>query len=114
MTWVVLGIALALPTSLAIALNNLQELSGRFDDPARISLFLEDQVTLEVATELAQELRFVSEVASVELVDRDQALIEFRAGSGLGDLIDSLPKNPLPHLLVVTPNTDTPELVERL
>lgn len=114
MTWVVLGIALALPTSLAIALNNLQELSGRFDDPARISLFLEDQVTLEVATELAQELRFVSEVASVELVDRDQALIEFRAGSGLGDLIDSLPKNPLPHLLVVTPKSDTPELVERL
>ncbi|MEO0437238.1 MAG: permease-like cell division protein FtsX [Pseudomonadota bacterium] len=114
MTWLVLGIALALPTSLAIALNNLQDLSGRFDDPARISLFLEDQVTLEVATDLAQELRFEPEVATVELVDREQALIEFRDGSGLGELIDSLPQNPLPHLLVVTPSSDTPELVDKL
>ncbi len=43
-------------------------------------------------------------VAGVELVDRDQALEEFRASSGLEDALDYLDENPLPHTLLVTPS----------
>ncbi len=36
--------------------------------------------------------------------DRDTALEEFRASSGLEDALDYLNENPLPHTLLVTPS----------
>jgi cell division transport system permease protein len=44
-----------------------------------------------------------ADVASVALVNRDQALEEFRARSGFGEALDALEHNPLPHTLVVRP-----------
>jgi cell division transport system permease protein len=37
-----------------------------------------------------------------------------RAGQGLGEVLDALPKNPFPDALVITPRDERPEAMERL
>jgi len=106
MTWLVIGIALALPTGLNVALENVSQLSSSWDSPAQISLFLQDGVTDEQATALQSELAGRSDVATARFVSRDEALEEFRVLSGFADLLDSLDSNPLPHLLLVSPLED--------
>ena len=114
MTWLVLGIAIALPTGLGLVLDNLQTLGGGFQQPAQISLFLNSDVGRERAESLADRLRERIGVESVVFLDREQALTEFRERSGMSNLIDSLPANPLPHLLVVSPADSEQHAVDTL
>ena len=45
-------------------------------------------------------------IAEVKLVDRDRALAEFTAATGLQDLVERLSSNPLPHSLWVYPKAN--------
>lgn len=103
MTWLVIGIALALPTGLDVALNNIGQLSTSWESPAQISLFLRDGITEERATELQGELTRRADVVEARFVSREAALEEFRTLSGFADVLASLQENPLPHLILVTP-----------
>lgn len=103
MTWLVIGIALALPVGLDVALDNATELSAGWDSPSQISLFLEDGVSSEQAQALAREIEDGDEVAAVLYVSREDALVEFSELSGFADVLASLEDNPLPNLLLVTP-----------
>lgn len=103
MTWLVIGIALALPVGLDVALDNATELSAGWDSPSQISLFLEDGVTSDQAQALAREIEDGDEVAAVLYVSREDALVEFSELSGFADVLASLEDNPLPNLLLVTP-----------
>mgnify|MGYP001824072284 FL=1 len=103
MTWLVIGIALALPVGLDVALDNATELSSGWDSPSQISLFLEEGVGSEQALELAEQLQSRDDVENVLFVSREDALAEFSALSGFADVLASLEDNPLPNLLLVTP-----------
>ncbi|TGD72841.1 ABC transporter permease [Mangrovimicrobium sediminis] len=103
MTWLVIGIALALPVGLSVTLDNAAELSARWESPTQISLFLHTDVDAAAAAELAQALERSAEVAQVHLVSRDDALAEFGALSGFAEVLAELDDNPLPNLLLVTP-----------
>jgi cell division transport system permease protein len=103
MTWLVIGIALALPTALTTALDNVSQLSASWDSTAQISLFLQDGVTDERARELQGQLAGRADVAAARFVSREEALEEFRTLSGFADVLDSLSDNPLPHLVLVSP-----------
>jgi cell division protein FtsX len=46
-------------------------------------------------------------VADAEYVSREQALEEFQQQSGLGEALRELPDNPLPGVVLVTPNEST-------
>jgi cell division transport system permease protein len=103
MTAAVIGIALALPTSLYLLLDNLHRLSGSWDGQASISVFLKDRVPAAQRDRLAAQLRDWQEIASVRVITPEQALQEYSARSGLGDALGALDKNPLPAVLVVVP-----------
>ena len=103
MTWLVIGIALALPAGLSVALDNVARLSAGWDSPTQISLFLEDGVTTERALELQAELAARGDLGEVRFVSRDDALEEFSTLSGFADVLASLENNPLPHLILVSP-----------
>jgi cell division transport system permease protein len=103
LTWLVIGIALALPVGMNVALDNLAHLSRGWDSPAQISLFLRDGLTLESAREFEAELAARDDVASTAFIAREQALAEFRELSGFADVLASLDENPLPNLVLVTP-----------
>ena len=103
MTWLVIGIALALPVGLSVALDNARSVSVGWDSPAQISLFLRAEVSMDAAELLRQRILERADVASVRLVSREQALEEFRQLSGFGDILRNLDDNPLPNLVLVTP-----------
>jgi cell division transport system permease protein len=103
MTWLVIGIALALPTGLNVALENISQLSASWDSPAQISLFLNDGISDDGVRQLQAGLAAREDVAQARFVSRNEALEEFRALSGFADVLDSLDNNPLPHLILVSP-----------
>ncbi len=106
MTWLVIGIALALPAALTVALDNAGEVSARMDSPGQISLFLQDDLDVPQAEVFREELSERPETMGVVLISSEDALAEFREMSGFADVLDSLQENPLPHLLLVTPTDD--------
>jgi len=103
LTWLVIGIALALPVGLDLALDNVTRLSAGWERPAQISLFIDGAVSAEAAEDLARRLAEREDVASTRFFSRDEALQEFGTLSGFGDLLASLERNPLPDLVLVMP-----------
>ncbi|MEJ2644658.1 MAG: permease-like cell division protein FtsX [Gammaproteobacteria bacterium] len=103
MTAAVIGIALALPATLLVGLNNLQRLSGGWNGAASISVFLKQTVSDGQAADLASKVGAWADVSSARTITRDQALAEFRRLSGFGKALDALDSNPLPAVLVVKP-----------
>jgi len=109
MTWLVIGIAIALPTGLWVVLDNVAQLSGQLDRPAQLSVFLQMDAQGEDARSLAQTLAQRDDIESAQFIDRDQALAEFVQRSGMGELAQGLPENPLPHLLLIDPVPASPQ-----
>jgi cell division transport system permease protein len=103
-TWLVIGIAMALPAGLWLALENLSSLNTRVEQPTQLSVFLVREVPLDHARGLASKLEGRADIAAVKLLPREAALDEFLALSGLGSIAQGLPGNPLPHLLLVSPS----------
>ena len=116
MTVSVIAIALALPAGFYVILQNAQQLSGGWDGAARISLYLETNTLQSTAIELTNKLRSLPRVEKLKLIDRDQALEEFKALSGFGNALDALDSNPLPSVIVITPVIDpqNPQSVQSL
>jgi len=100
---------------LNVALDNAQLVSADWDSPAQISLFLKTDVSDQKARALELELAASDAISGTVLVLKDAALDEFRELSGFSDVLSSLDENPLPNLIVVSPNGDLqPEAVQAL
>jgi cell division transport system permease protein len=103
MTVAVIGIALAMPAGLHVLLKNVQTVLSGWDGAAQVSLFLHKETHEQAAQALAEELRARPEVASVDYISAEQAMLEVRRLSGFGDALSALEENPLPPVLVVHP-----------
>jgi cell division transport system permease protein len=103
MICIVIAIALALPMGLYVLLENTKALSRHWDTNSPIMLYLKKHEIEQTARALSDEIAKRPEVQSVSYVSPEQGLSEFKKQSGLGELITTLPENPLPALLVVTP-----------
>ena len=104
LTWLVIGIALALPVGLNVALDNVSQVSAGWDSPTQISLFLQGEVSPDRLRELEGEMDARQDVSKTRVISRDEALDEFRTLSGFADILASLQENPLPDLILVTPD----------
>lgn len=104
LTWMVIAIAVALPTGLYLGLQSLQKLGDGWQDSAQMSVFLKRQAK-PVAIEKFQEwLQGDAEVTSFNSISPTNALAEFQRFSGLGDVLNSLDENPLPTVFVIQPD----------
>ncbi len=102
-TWTVVAIALALPIILYLLLNYAGMLRQDWDGSPRISLYLDTDVSEEVAGSLTSRILARPDIDSAILITKQQALQEFERHSGFGDILNSLPDNPLPALIEITP-----------
>jgi cell division transport system permease protein len=103
LTWLVIGIALALPMGLNVALDNVSKVSTGWESPAQISLFLQNGVADERVKRIEAELSARQDVSETRLISREEALDEFRDLSGFADVLANLQENPLPDVILVTP-----------
>lgn len=110
----VMAVALSLPLGLGLILGNVERFAGSVQQSREISVFLKQDTSLERARALADTLRERSDIANLHWVTPEEGLAEFRESSSMGDAIDQLEGNPLPHLYIVTPKTDEMALAEAL
>ena len=110
----VMAVALALPLGLWLVLANVARFSGEVQRAREISVFLRPEVDLARAQALAQTLRGRADIGHVELRTPAQGLAELKAGGALAEAIDAVGENPLPSLLIVTPNGDEALLASSL
>ena len=102
LTTAVLGIALALPSGLHVALENIRNMSSGWDVTADISLFLHQNVSLSAARTLADRVEARPDIGSVHVISPAEALAEYGRMSGLSEVIESAEQeNPLPAVLVI-------------
>lgn len=106
MTAAVIGIALAMPASLNLLVKNGSNLAGSWDNARDFSVYLHVGTELSVAQRLAAEIEQLDKVQQVTLTDANAAFADFRESSGLGEVLDELDDNPLPHTLGVRPADD--------
>lgn len=102
MTWLLVALSLALPASLWLTLNNLNAVTAHFERPPQFSLLLTEQTNLVAAAQLQETTASWPEVALVTLLPKEEALAQFTALTGLSPVLASLPRNPLPHTLLVS------------
>jgi cell division transport system permease protein len=115
LTVLVIGITLALPAGLYVALANIRDVSSGWDRGAQISLYLKRDANDASAQRLATRIRSLRSVRSVDYISRDAALAEFRRLSGFGPALNALGSNPLPAVLVVRPASgESPAEIELL
>ena len=116
MTSTVLGIAVSLPAGMWVLLDNVKQISGSWDGAASISMFLKHEVSESQIEVLSGRLKQMPEIETVELITRDDALVEFQQFSGFGKALEVIQENPLPAVLVITPTLEnsSPEQAELL
>ena len=116
LTVAVIGITLALPAGLYVAIENVQRLARGWEDNGQISLFLKQDISDSAIEKLSAKIRKLSAVSWVDYVSREAALAEFKKLSGFGEALGSLDRNPLPPVLVVHPTAPhaRPEALQSL
>ncbi len=107
MTWLVIGVALALPAIFYLLLANVSDVSADWQGKPRVSVYLSHSATVSEGRALVDQLKEMASVDSVLYISADEALQEFQARSGFGDVVTVLDENPLPAVVEIVPYGDT-------
>lgn len=113
-TCLVIAVSLSLPMGLSLLLKSLESVGGYWQQAAQISVFLQLDASEQQMEALLERLEQHSAVASVELIDKEQALTEFEQFSGMAEVLAQLPNNPLPASLRITPKEVENERLAKL
>lgn len=108
LTATVIGIALALPTGLYVLVQNLETLSQSWHRAVQATLYLQDGASEAAGRSLAQRLAGRDDIESSDYISAAEGLKAFRESSGFGAALDALPSNPLPAVVVITPDPELP------
>lgn len=95
----VVAFALMLPIAGITLLDNVRPLSEQLSVDPEISVFMKLEATREEAAALQPRVKAIAAAggkADIDFIPREEALAAMKAGSGLGDVIDTLGENPLP------------------
>lgn len=99
LSWLVVAIALALPTVFFLLIGNVQVVSQGLDGVPRISLYLSLETSLDQRVELKQRLLTQPGLSDPRYISPEQALASFQQTSGLAEVAAGLDHNPLPPVL---------------
>lgn len=104
----VIGIALALPLSFQIFIENtLRAVKGIDTDP-QLNIYLQTSASLDEARQVETRLKSNPAISSVRFISREAALQEMKSVGHLTDLLVNLDSNPLPHAFSVRPKSSQP------
>ena len=108
----VVGIALALPAGGNMLLVNFQHLLQRIAAAPQISVFMALEAGNKEVGEIEARLKKHPQTHDVRLVPREETLRRFKQSEGIGEVIESLPRNPFPDAFIVLPRNETPDVLE--
>ncbi len=106
MTVLVLAVTLTLAGGFYLLVKNVQQLSGKLETSYQLSVFLKPDASNQQGRALAKSIEKQAQVASVVLIDKQQAMREFKRYRGFGDALNALDSNPLPVVIQVMPKEE--------
>lgn len=110
----VIGVALALPAGLYLALDNLRGFTRHLGADPRLTVFMALDASRADAAQIAARLRQHARIREVRFVPREQALDDLKKSAGLADIAETLPQNPLPDAFVIVPKEQIPAVLDGL
>lgn len=116
LTFSVIGISLALPTLLLLMLRNVQNVSADWGNNTQISIFMKMNQSDATIQHLINQLQQDSDVSNVTYISPSEGLQQFEKVSGVTDLANTLPSNPLPAVIEIKPaaKINSPAAVQQL
>ncbi len=118
LTVLAISLALALPLTLQVLVDNVRGVGGDFSDSVGLSVYMKPQASQTAAQQLAATVRSRRDVASVTLISAAQGLAILRQQADLSAALGALSgkDNPLPSVLEVhpTPAAATPARLDAL
>ncbi|SUA62692.1 Cell division protein FtsX [Oligella urethralis] len=100
----VIAFVLSLPLIAASLLVSLEPVTRTVSVNPAITLFMKDTLSLDETNELSQRIRADSSdlIQMIEVVDKNKALKDLKSTPAWSESLSVLPKNPLPHAIIVT------------
>ena len=103
--WLLIGVALALPSALYVLEVNLSRAAGEWQGRPGFSVYFDPGLDASVPTALLARLRTEPDISDVRLITPDQALAELRGQTALREAVEifeALERNPLPTTIRAT------------
>lgn len=116
MTLLVIAIATALPIGLYVFLKNLERINQYWNGQPTLTLYLQQDISPQTQHQLMAQLKNNTNIADAKYISPEQGLLEFEQSSELHGISQTLIKNPLPGVIIITPASSqiTPEAMQNL
>ncbi len=98
-----IGVALAVPLTLYVLVQNLSSVFADYDDSPRLSVYVERGAGEGAADALAASLRDEPRIAQLTVIPRDRGLEQLLRHDALAGLRGRIGENPLPDVIEVRP-----------
>ncbi len=106
LTVAVIAISLTLPGICYIMWKNVSQAADQWYPAPQLTAWLEKTVDDSAAKNLVAALKTQAGVAEISYLSSQDAAAEFRDWSGFGGALDILEGNPLPAVVIITPEPD--------
>ncbi len=103
LTVMVIAISLTLPSICYIMWKNTKQAAEQWYPTPQLTAWLDKTLDNKAAEKIVTLLRAQSGVETVNYLSREEAALEFRNWSGFGSALDMLEENPLPAMVIITP-----------
>ncbi len=103
LTVLVIAVSLTIPTISYLLWKNTKEAATKFYPESQLTVYLHKTLTEADANLVVEQLREQNGVASLSYISRQQSLEDFRSWSGFGSELALLDDNPLPAVVMITP-----------
>jgi cell division transport system permease protein len=113
MTTVVVAIALSLPATLLLVVDNVRQFENNFESFSQITVYVNNTASQQQIGAIQEKIVSLSEVNSLVYINPEQALQQFTEASGFGSALEYLEDNPLPPVLLVEPAMDVLSLPQK-
>ncbi len=112
LTIVVIAVAWVLPAQMALLLQQGESFLHNWNQQPQLTVYMKAGQSIEQANALHQWLIAQPRIAQVDIITPEEALAEFKKGSGFN--LDDLENNPLPAVLKVTPHVGESNVLAEL
>jgi cell division transport system permease protein len=114
LSFLAIGVALALPTGGQLLLENARQLLNSTSATPQISIFMKTSARREASDAVRAKLKNYPNVAKSQFLPRETTLARMKTNTGLREVVEALPDNPFPDAVIVTALDDSPIALESL
>lgn len=100
----ILTFALFLPAGFYILVQNIDSLSGKWNQSSEIALYLKQSVNINAAQDLVAQLKADhTTIMEAKVISAEEGIQDFAKISGFGEILTGFKVNPLPQVIIIYP-----------